>query len=80
MLSCAPGVLAGSSVGVKVGVSSTHAWLGQYLAGLPHQHVSRCNIASGLSVHLVKRFIRWGVDINFGAETILALPFSLSTS
>ena len=76
MLSGDACVVTGSSVGVKVLLTasfSTLAWLGQCMAGLPHQHVSRCNIASGLSVYLVETIHSLGVDTStLVLETILA--------
>ena len=84
MLFGAAGVFAGSSVGVKVllMVSLFHpCMVGSMSGGLPHQHVSRSNIASGLSVHLVERIHSYGVDIlTLVRKQCCFLQFSLSTS
>ena len=76
-------MLIRSSVGVMVLVmasvlSSTHAWLGQCLAGLPLHHVSRCNIASRLSAHLVETIHSLGVEISTLVRTQL-LAFAVFT-
>ena len=82
MLSGAAGVLAGNSVGVQVLLMAYlfHPCM-VGLADWHHQHVSRCNIASGISVHLVETIHSLGVYTStLVRKQYWLVPFSLSTS